>query len=144
MCHEEAGRAEGTFALATGHALLAIDKVRNACGCGADAPFLARQLEAADAALLVCHEEAGRAEVKFALATAHVLRLARERLVDKVVKDRHGQIGAPAEALRESGLTGHRCLFISSRKMPSSRAICYLCSRPLRRPCADRRFLVHT
>ena len=59
-----------------------------------------RQLEAADAALLVCHEEAGRAEVKFALATGHVLRLARERLVDKVVKDRHGQIGACAHALQ--------------------------------------------
>ena len=76
----------------------------------------ARQLEAADAALLVCHEEAGRAEVKFALATAHVLRLARERLVDKVVKDRHGQIGVTAESLWESGLTGHRCLYISKQK----------------------------
>lgn len=67
---------------------------------------VARQLEAADAALLVCHEEAGRAEVKFALATGHVLRLARARLVDKVVKDRHGQIGAPRRTLQISHSNG--------------------------------------
>ncbi|KAK9834278.1 hypothetical protein WJX81_002845 [Elliptochloris bilobata] len=52
-----------------------------------------RQLEAEDTGVLVNHEEAGRAYVKFALATGRVLEMAQDRMIDKVVHDRHGLIG---------------------------------------------------